>query len=192
MSGTIIYRPAVAEDSDGILEIYRPYVEETAVTFETEAPAPEEFRLRVENILTQYPYVVAVQDGEIIGYCYASRYRPRAGYLWTAELSVYVRRDLRRQGIGTRLYAILLDLLRLQGYQNAVSVLSWPNPGSEHLHYHFGFRCAGVQLKCAYKNGRWCDVAIFERRLGDYPEPPAPPVPFRDLPEAEVARILKF
>lgn len=192
MSGMILYRPAVADDADEILAIYRPYVESTAVTFEAEVPSSAEFRIRVETILKQYPYIVAVQDGRIVGYSYASQYRPRAGFLWTAELSVYVRQDLRRMGIGTHLYAALLDLLRMQGYQNAVSVLSWPNPGSERLHYHFGFRCAGVQLKCGFKNGHWCDVAIFERRLGDYPEPPVPPIPFNQLPKAEVERILKF
>lgn len=192
MEKQIRYRCATAEDSDAILEIYRPYVETTAVTFETSVPSREEFRQRVEGILKQFPYLVAEADGEILGYSYASPYRSRGGFGWTAELSVYVRQDLRSQGIGTHLYAALLDFLRLQGYQNAVSVLSWPNPASEKLHYHFGFRCAGVQLKCGFKNGQWCDVAIFERCLGDYPVPPAPPVPFTALDSGTVKKILGF
>ena len=192
MARNIRYRCATAEDSDAILEIYRPYVESTAVTFETDVPSREAFRRRVEGILEQYPYLVAEADGEIVGYSYASAYRPRAGFGWTAELSVYVRQDLRKMGIGTHLYAALLDFLRLQGYQNAVSVLSWPNPASEKLHYHFGFRCAGVQLKCGFKNGQWCDVAIFERRLGDYATPPASPVPFAPLDPEQVQKILSF
>ena len=192
MDKQICYRCAVPEDSDAILEIYRPYVESTAVTFETAVPSREEFRRRVEGILKQYPYLVAEAEGEILGYSYASPYRPRGGFGWTAELSVYVRQDLRKQGIGSHLYAALLDLLRLQGYQNVVSVLSWPNPASEKLHYHFGFRCAGVQLKCGFKNGRWCDVAIFERCLGDYPAPPVPPAPFSALDPEQVKKILGF
>lgn len=192
MSGTIRYRIAVPEDSDAILDIYRPYVESTTVTFEHTVPSPEAFRARVEGILKQYPYLVAEADGQILGYAYASSYRSRYGFTWTPELSVYVRKDLHGQGIGTHLFAALLDLLRLQGYQNVCSVLSWPNPGSEKLHNHFGFRFAGLQKKCGFKLGQWCDVALLERRLGDYPVPPPEPTPFPDLSEEEVERILKF
>lgn len=192
MANRIIYRCATVEDSDSILEIYRPYVESTTVTFETVVPSREEFRHRMEGILEKYPYLVAEADGTIVGYSYASAYRPRAGFGWTAELSVYVRQDLRKMGIGSHLFAAMLDFLRLQGYQNAVSVLSWPNLASEKLHYRFGFRCAGVQLKCGFKNGTWCDVAVFERRLGDYAEPPAPPLPFTSLDPEQVKKILSF
>lgn len=192
MFAEISYRLATVADADAILEIYRPYVESTDITFETEIPSTEAFRARVAHILERYPYIVAEADGKILGYSYASSYRSRAGFLWTAELSVYVRRDLRRQGIGTHLYAILLDLLRMQGYRNAVAVVSHPNPGSERLHYHFGFRLAGVQLKCGYKNGRWCDVALFERPLRDYPNPPAAPVALSSLSSDAVAKVLKI
>lgn len=192
MSTVVRYRPATVEDSDAILEIYRPYIESTEVTFETAVPTKEQFRERVAAILERYPYVVAELDEEIVGYCYASSYRSRAGFLWTAELSVYVRQDCRKQGIGTHLYGILLDFLRMQGFCNAVSVVSHPNPGSEKLHYHFGFRFVGLQLKCGYKNGRWCDVALFERCLGDYPDPPAPPIPFGALPKDAVEKVLKI
>ncbi len=192
MPGVISYRIAVPQDSDGILEIYRPYIESTNITFETFVPSSAEFRKRVEDILTQFPYVVAEADGKIVGYAYAAPYRERLGYLWTVELSVYVREGYHGYGIGTHLYARLLDLLRLQGYQNVCSVISWPNPESEKLHRHFGFRFAGLQKNCGFKHGGWCDVAIFERRLGDYPTPPRLPTPFPKLPQSEVERILKM
>lgn len=192
MSGTVTYRIATPADADSILDIYRPYIESTTVTFETVVPTSAEFRRRVEGTLTQYPYLVAEADGTVLGYAYASSYRSRAGFAWTPELSVYVRQGYQGNGIGTHLYGALLDLLRLQGYQNVCSVLSWPNPGSEKLHNHFGFRFAGLQKKCGFKYGQWCDVAILERRLGDYPEPPPTPIPFPELPREEVARILKF
>ncbi len=192
MSGVITYRIATLTDAEEILDIYRPYVESTAVTFETVVPASEEFRRRVEEILKQYPYLVAEEDGKILGYAYASSYRFRAGFAWTAELSVYVRQGYQGNGIGTRLYAALLDLLRLQGYQNACSVLSCPNPQSEKLHNRFAFRLVGIQKKCGFKCGQWRDVAILERPLGDTPTPPPAPIPFPQLPTEEVERILKF
>lgn len=191
MSGTIIYRIATVADADQILDIYRPYIESTAVTFEQDVPTAEAFRARVAQILKQYPYLVAEVDGRIVGYSYASPYRSRAGFRWTAELSVYVHQDYHGNHIGTHLYAALLDLLRIQGYQNICSVISWPNPGSEHLHRRFGFRLAGVQKKTGFKNGHWCDIAIFERCLGDYPVPPEEPIPFSQLPACDVERILK-
>ncbi len=192
MSGTVIYRIATPADADGILEIYRPYIESTAITFETVVPTSEQFRARVEGVLAQYPYLVAEAEGKLLGYAYASAYRARAGFLWTPELSVYVRQGYHGNGIGTRLFAALLDLLRMQGYQNVCSAVSWPNAGSEKLHNHFGFRFAGLQKKCGFKNGQWCDLAILERRLGDYPEPPPDPIPFPHLPKEEVERILKL
>ncbi len=192
MPEMITYRIATPEDSDAILEIYRPYVESTAVTFETAVPSSGEFYGRMQEILKQYPYLVAEADGEILGYAYASAYRSRAGFLWSPELSVYVRQGDHGNGIGSHLYAALLDILRLQGYQNACSVVSHPNPSSEKLHYRFGFRCVGIQKKCGYKCGRWCDVALFERPLGNYPQPPSEPIPFPDLPLEKIERILKF
>ena len=192
MLGNVTYRVATPEDSEAILSIYRPYVESTTVTFETIVPTAEEFRRRVEGLLSNFPYLVAESEGNIIGYAYASSYRPRGGFRWTAELSVYVRQGYHGNGIGTHLYAALLDLLRMQGYRNACSVLCYPNPESEKLHYRFGFRLAGLQKKCGYKCGQWCDVALFERPLTDHPAPPSPPVPFSHLEENIVERILKL
>lgn len=92
MSGTVLYRVAVPEDADGILEIYRPYIEDTTVTFEETVPSPEAFRARVEGILAQYPYLVAEWDGKIVGYAYAAPYRPREGFRWTADFRFTCKR----------------------------------------------------------------------------------------------------
>ena len=192
MFGLITYRIATPADAEGILDIYRPYVESTTVTFETQVPTLDEFRQRIETTLEQYPYLVAEGDGKILGYAYASAYRSRAGFQWTPELSVYVRQGYHGNGIGSHLYAGLLDLLRSQGYQNVCSVVSHPNLESEKLHYRFAFRLIGVQRKCGYKCGRWCDIAIFLRPLGDHPTPPPAPIPFPQLPKETVDRILKF
>ena len=97
-------RTACPEDAEALLEIYAPYVRETAVTFEYEVPSPEEFRGRIEHVLSRYPYLAAEEDGRIVGYAYLSAFHPRAAYGWCAEPSVYVEMERRGRGIGRRLY----------------------------------------------------------------------------------------
>ena len=97
-------RTACPEDAEALLEIYAPYVRETAVTFEYEVPPLEEFRGRIEHVLSRYPYLAAEEDGRIVGYAYLSAFHPRAAYGWCAEPSVYVEMGQRGRGIGRRLY----------------------------------------------------------------------------------------
>ena len=91
-------RSASPDDAAALLEIYRPYVEETAVTFDYEAPSPEEFRARIAGLLEKYPYLVAEEDGVPVAYAYAGPLSRRAAYQWSAETSIYVRHDFRRKG----------------------------------------------------------------------------------------------
>ena len=90
----------VAEERDAatLLEIYSYYVEKTAITFEYETPSIEEFTQRIHDIKVKYPYIVAEEKGEILGYAYGSAFHPRAAYGWCAEMSVYVRHDRRGSG----------------------------------------------------------------------------------------------
>ena len=92
-------RMATAEDSKGILEIYRPYIEETAISFEYEVPGIDEFSDRVSGILMDYPYLVAEEDGRILGYAYATRFKARKAYDHVVEVSIYVDRDAKGRGI---------------------------------------------------------------------------------------------
>lgn len=96
----------VAEEKDAatLLEIYSYYVEKTAITFEYETPSIEEFTHRIHDIKAKYPYIVAEENGEILGYAYGSAFHPRAAYGWCAEMSIYVRHDRRGSGAGGRLY----------------------------------------------------------------------------------------
>lgn len=116
MDTEIKIRMATKEDAPALLEIYTPYVLETAVTFEIEPPSLEEFSARVERVLERYPYIVAEKDGLILGYAYAQAFRPRAAYAHSAETSIYVRKDLRSRGLGRRMYEALAKLLLLQTY----------------------------------------------------------------------------
>ena len=105
---------ATVADAAALREIYLPYVRTTAVTFELEDPTLEDFTERVRKTLERYPYIVAVEEGEIVGYAYASAFRPRAAYLHSIETSIYMRMDYRGKGVGRRLYETLAKLLVLQ------------------------------------------------------------------------------
>ena len=99
-----LIRPAEADDAEAILAIYAPYVQNTAVTFECDVPDKQSFRSRMEGIMQEYPYLVAEENGKILGYAYAGPFHGRAAFKHTAEISVYLKKECRHQGIGRQLY----------------------------------------------------------------------------------------
>ena len=107
-------RLSAPQDAAALLDIYTPYITDTAVTFEYDVPTAEEFAARVREISAWYPYLVCERAGEIAGYAYAHRLRERAAYDWAAELSVYLARGMQGKGLGTMLYRCLIELLGLQ------------------------------------------------------------------------------
>lgn len=112
MNRTVMIRLATPEDAAEILKIYAPYVENTAISFEYEVPSEEEFRGRVESTLKRYPYIVAEQEGHIIGYAYVSIFHERKAYDWAVETSIYVDKDYKRSGCGKLLYQALEKILK--------------------------------------------------------------------------------
>lgn len=100
-------RIASVQDAEGLLKIYAPYVEKTAITFEYEVPTVAEFENRISRILERYLYLAAERDGELVGYAYAGPFKERAAYDWAVETTVYVRKDQKRTGIGRELYEML-------------------------------------------------------------------------------------
>jgi phosphinothricin acetyltransferase len=167
-------RLATAGDSDAILEIYAPYIRDTAISFETEVPTRGAFRQRVVSILEHYPYLVCEENGSIVGFAYASSYRERAAYRYDVSVSIYLRHDCQSRGVGSGLYDVLLDLLRRQGYYMAVSGITLPNEKSLRLHLRHGFREVGVTHNVGYKLGKWHDVLWMEKAIGDYAAEPGP------------------
>ena len=184
------FRMAGAADVPAILRIYRTYVEETAITFETEVPSAEEFTVRVKSIAAQYPYIVCVSENRVVGYAYAHRHMERAAYQWNAELSVYVGEGHQRFGIGKRLYGILMDLLSLQNIKNVYGGVTSPGEKSEKLHESFGFQKLGTYHQAGYKCGEWHDVAWFEKNIGAYDLEPAPFLPVRQVDAGTISGIL--
>lgn len=189
MSGAVI-RKVRQEDCAEILRIYEPYVRETAITFEYEVPGREEFARRIRTFSADYPYLVCLLDGKIAGYAYAHRQLERAAYQWDAELSVYVERSCHRMGIGRALYAALMEILALQGVRNVCGLVTSPNRNSERLHESLGFTRTGTWHSTGYKMGAWRDVALFEKSIGTYDNPPDPVLPVTEIPEQEIGRIL--
>lgn len=175
-------RLARESDAEELLEIYRPYVETTSITFETEVPTVEEFAGRIRDTLTKFPYLVIEEDGAILGYAYAHPFHQRAAYGWTVESSVYVRQDVRHGHIGSLLYQALMERLERQGVRNVCAVITVPNEPSMAFHARMGFTSAGILPNFGYKMDEWHGVEYLYRQLGPTGEPPKPLLPLKELP----------
>lgn len=184
-------RMATPEDAPGVLEIYAPYVENTAVTFECVIPTVNEYAARMVSILKRYPFLVACgQDGSIFGYSYANYFKPRAAYDWTVESTVYLKPEARGCGISHALYDRLEDLLARQGITNMCACIAIPNPSSVAFHLKRGFKEVAHFSKCGYKLGIWLDMIWVEKNIAPYSEHPEPIVAFPDLEvDTSMARV---
>ncbi|WP_114239257.1 GNAT family N-acetyltransferase [Dyella sp. C9] len=176
-------RIAHADDAAAIHDIYVPSVLHGVETFETEPPGVDAMRERITTRLRQYPWLVWEQDGRVLAYAYASRFRERAAYDWIAETSIYVHADARRRGIARRLYAVLLEAMTLQGINQAVGVITLPGDVSVTMHEAMGFSPAGVWRSSGYKLGQWWDVGVWQKELQPPTVPPGLVVPFAGLRE---------
>ncbi|MFM0599294.1 MULTISPECIES: GNAT family N-acetyltransferase [Streptococcus] len=156
---------AQIEDAADLVAIYAPYVENTAITFETEIPTVADFAGRIEKTLEKFPYLVAVEEGQILGYAYASTYYARAAYDWTVELSVYVSREVRGKGIGSLLYAALEEELTVRGFKNFLACIALPNPVSLALHEKRGYEQVAHFKKVGYKFDSWHDIVWLQKSL---------------------------
>lgn len=181
-------RTARPSDAPGLLAIYAPYVEDTAISFETAVPGLEEFTRRMEQRLPRYPYLVAERGGELLGYAYLSPFVGRAAYDWAAETTIYLREDTRRMGVGKMLYTAIESLARAQGIVNLEACIGWTDTPDGHLtnnsaefHAHLGYRMVGRFYKCGYKFGTWYDMVWMEKLLGGHPDAPGDIIPFSAL-----------
>jgi phosphinothricin acetyltransferase len=168
-----------AGDAAACAAIYAPFVADSVISLETEAPTPEEFAGRIERVSVRYPWLVAELDGRVVGYAYGTLHRERAAYRWACEASVYVDSAHHRRGIGRRLYALLFDLLARQGLQIVCAGITLPNEASIALHESFGFEPVGAYRRIGWKFGAWHDVGWWQLDLvapDDAPPPePGPP-----------------
>lgn len=170
---TTFIRQAHLDDASAIQDIYQPFVEQTAVSFETQTPSVEELQRRIQSVQQRHPWLVWDEAG-VKGYAYAAPHRSRSAYQWSAEVSIYLSPDCRRRGIGRQLYGSLLQLLRNQGVASAFAGITLPNPQSVAFHRSIGFEPIGVYSKVGWKHGAWHDVSWSQLRLLNTDAPPAP------------------
>lgn len=177
LAGRVEVRAAEEGDMAAICAIYRRHVLEGTASFETEPPDVAEMGRRRAGLVGQgYPYLVAEHDGAVIGYAYASAYRPRAAYRDTVENSVYLAAGLAGRGVGSRLLAALIAACEARGFRQMVAVVGDSgNAASIRLHERHGFRRVGTLRAVGNKHGRWLDTVLLQRPLGEGDTAPARP-----------------
>ena len=177
MIDDISIRSAESEDANELLNIYAYYVTDTAISFETEVPSEEEFKLRIEEVLKSYPFIVACKDDEILGYAYLHSFVGRKAYELSAETTIYLNPDKKKMGIGKKLYSVLEDIAKAQNITNLYSCIGYVDKEDEYLnnnsvqfHEHIGFRMVGKFENCGHKFGRWYHMVWMEKIIGEHGE----------------------
>ena len=181
-------RYAEESDAEALLSIYSYYVANTAITFEWDVPALDEFRKRIIDISKFYPYIVAYDDDAVLGYAYASPFNHRKAYEWCAETSIYVDINHKRHGIGKLLYTELEELLVKQGILRIYACIAYSETVQKELdsnsfgfHRAIGYSQVGMFPKCGYKFGKWFDMVWMEKKLSDDLDNPSAVIPFPDI-----------
>ena len=172
MENEIIIRDVKEEDAKRLAEIYLYYVLNTAVSFEYNAPSEEEFKERIINTTKKYPYLVCEKDGKVVGYAYAGAYSAREAYSWTATTSIYIDKDFRRQGIGSKLYYELEERLKELGIINILAGVAYTDTEDEYLthdsyKYHLkeGYKKVAHMETVGKKFDRWYDLIWLQKKV---------------------------
>lgn len=160
-------RTARPDDGAALAAIYRPYVLDTAISFEDVPPTSMEMSARIEATLTTCPFLVFEEDDSVLAYAYAGPHRARPAYRWSVDVTVYAAPAEHRRGLGRALYTELLDQLTRQGFHAAFAGIALPNDKSVGLHEALGFHHLGTYREVGFKFGRWHDVGWWRRSLRD-------------------------
>jgi phosphinothricin acetyltransferase len=166
LNADVTIRTARFEDAADIQAIYAPFVQETSVSFETVPPSVETMAERISSNLARHGYFVAESNAGILGFAYASPYRPRPAYDRTAEVSVYLAPQAKGRGFAQALYRALFAHLAARGFHTAVAIVTLPNPQSAQLHERCGFAHVGSLQDVGRKFGQWHGTAIYQRMIG--------------------------
>ena len=188
MNKNVTIRMATNADAKEILEIYTPYVKDTAISFEYDVPSVDEFAERINNTLKRYPYIVAIDNNQIIGYAYASSFKARVAYDWAVETTIYLRQDCKGKGVGKKLYLTLEEILKRQNILNLNACIAYTSTENAYLtntssyfHEHLGYKKVGHFTKCGFKLGNWYDMIWMEKMMGEHSSNPKPVIPISEL-----------
>lgn len=174
-------RVAKIEDLPRILEIYKPYVENTAISFEYAVPTLEAFTQRFLGITKQFPWLVWEEEGTVLGYAYGSAPFERTAYQWSAEASIYLCPEAQGRGLGKKLYAALEEILQKQGYRKVYAIVTTANEASLAFHKAVGYRFTAEMPGVGYKFGKWHGTIWLEKDLNTWETPPRKPIPWSEL-----------
>lgn len=186
----IKFRLAQLSDAEDLLKIYAPYVKNTDITYEYEVPSIDEFKQRMENVLSKFPYIVAMVDDKIAGYVYASTFRQRVAYNWGLETSIYIMEQFQGNHLGEKLYKILEAILQKQNITNLYASITYPNPQSIMFHTKMGYKKIAHFTKCGYKAGKWLDMIFMEKMINKHCVPAKNIIYLPDMPKNEIDEIL--
>jgi phosphinothricin acetyltransferase len=172
-----LVRPASPQDAAACVSIYRPYVLDTAISWEIEVPSADEMAARIAAARDAHEWLVLERGDQIIGFAYGHAFNRLASYRWSAETGIYVNIDHHRAGGGRMLYTQLLRRLTERGYRRAFAGITQPNEASNGFHRSFGFQEAGLYRRVEWKHGSWHDVAWMQLDLLGNAGQDAPPSP---------------
>lgn len=170
-------RAATADDAAAIASLYAPYVVGSIVSFETQPPDAAEMARRIAGANGLFPWFVACDGEEVLGFAYACAFRTRPAYRFTVETTVYVADGAHRRGIGTLLYRVLLPVLEAQGFAQAIAAITLPNEASVRLHEARGFSQIGTYERVGFKFREWRSVGLWQRALAPLSTRPEEPKP---------------
>ena len=167
MAGTLL-RDVADDDAAAIAVLYGHHVQHGTASYEIEPPSVAETRAKIRRITEPgWPFLVAIIDGEVAGYAYATQFRDRPAYRFVCENSIYVRHDCTGRGIGKALLTALIERAAAFGFKQMIAVVGGAEPASVALHAACGFAHAGRLSRVGFKHGRWLDTVYMQRELND-------------------------
>jgi len=159
-------RDATLNDAAKVVEIYNHYISESVVTFEQEIISADIMQERISKVLdSKLPWLVAEQDSNIIGYCYATPWKERSAYRFSVEVTVYLNSEVKGKGWGSRLYKALFERLKQNEIHAVMGGITLPNDASVKLHEKFGMSKVAHFKQVGYKFDQWLDVGYWQKIL---------------------------
>ena len=155
-------RTATSSDAEAICAIYNHYVIGSCITFEEEPVSEADMRERMEQTLAVLPWLVWEEEGSVLGYAHASKWKSRCAYRYAVESTIYLRENATGRGIGRKLYGELLAKLQVEKIHTVIGGIALPNSASQRLHEKLGFKKVAQFEQVGWKFNRWIDVGYWE------------------------------